>query len=369
MKRVASIDIFRALTMLLMLWVNDYAGMDGIPHWMMHARTREDMLGLADNAFPSFLFCMGMSIPLAIENRLKKGESIIRASLHVLLRCFALLLMGVFEQNTSNSLYELLMAVGFFLVWNEYPEREGRLKWLPLTLRLAGIGLLIGLAASVWPMRTGWWGILGLIGWAYLFSSILYLAFRKIKPALPFVWAALVAMMILNHSHLHIGGWLPGGWSLTVIAFTGLVCTCLATELKERNRPERFSLWAIAGAVVFFGAFMVCHKWWHISKNLATPTWVFLCMAIDLVVMAVIYYVADIKGKTSWARPIKAAGVATLTCYTIPYIWYPLTGIIGIDLPDCLSFGVPGLVKAMVFSFAVILVAELLGKIHIRLKI
>lgn len=30
MKRVASIDIFRALTMLLMLWVNDYAGMDGI---------------------------------------------------------------------------------------------------------------------------------------------------------------------------------------------------------------------------------------------------------------------------------------------------------------------------------------------------
>ena len=81
------------VTMLLMLWVNDYAGMDGIPHWMMHAGTREDMLGLADIAFPSFLFCMGMSIPLAIENRLKKGESIIRASLHVLLRCFALLLM------------------------------------------------------------------------------------------------------------------------------------------------------------------------------------------------------------------------------------------------------------------------------------
>ena len=31
MKRIASIDIFRALTMLMMLFVNDFAGMSGIP--------------------------------------------------------------------------------------------------------------------------------------------------------------------------------------------------------------------------------------------------------------------------------------------------------------------------------------------------
>lgn len=371
MKRVASIDIFRALTMLLMLWVNDYAGMQGIPHWMMHAGTREDMLGLADIAFPSFLFCMGMSIPHAIENRLGKGDGLARTSLHVLLRCFALLVMGIYEQNTSSHAYELLMAVGFFLVWNAYPDygRDDRRKWIPVGLRTLGIGILAGLAASVWPMRTGWWGILGLIGWAYLFSSILYLCLRTIKPALPLAWAAIVVMMILSHSHLHVGGWLPGGWSLLALSFSGLMCTSMTTALKERNVPGKFPLYAVVCALLCVAGFVICHRWWHISKNIATPTWVFLCTAIDLAVMAVLYYVADLRGHSGWARPIRAAGVATLTCYQIPYIWYPFKGIIGLRLPEWMFTGVPGLVKAMVFSLAVILVAELLGKIHIRLKI
>ena len=44
-KRIATIDVMRAIIMLLMLFVNDIPGVDGLPHWLGHAETEEDMLG------------------------------------------------------------------------------------------------------------------------------------------------------------------------------------------------------------------------------------------------------------------------------------------------------------------------------------
>ena len=44
-QRVAAVDVFRALTMFLMLFVNDIPGLKNIPHWLKHAEMNEDMLG------------------------------------------------------------------------------------------------------------------------------------------------------------------------------------------------------------------------------------------------------------------------------------------------------------------------------------
>ena len=60
--RIATIDVFRALTMFLMLFVNDIPGIKQIPHWLLHAKMDEDMLGFSDIIFPCFLFVMGMSV-------------------------------------------------------------------------------------------------------------------------------------------------------------------------------------------------------------------------------------------------------------------------------------------------------------------
>ena len=50
-KRIATIDVMRAIIMLLMLFVNDIPGVDGLPHWLGHAETEEDMLGFSDVVF------------------------------------------------------------------------------------------------------------------------------------------------------------------------------------------------------------------------------------------------------------------------------------------------------------------------------
>ena len=123
--RILSIDIFRALTMMLMIFVNDFWSLTGVPLWLEHAKENQDFLGFSDIIFPCFLFIVGMSIPYAIRSRLAKGESRIKIMSHIFLRSLSLLVMGFFTVNIgrinenssgiSREWFEILMVVGFFL--------------------------------------------------------------------------------------------------------------------------------------------------------------------------------------------------------------------------------------------------------------
>ena len=73
--RISSIDILRALTMLLMIFVNDLWSLKDIPGWLEHTAAEADGMGLADTVFPAFLFLAGMSIPLSVQHRRQKGDS------------------------------------------------------------------------------------------------------------------------------------------------------------------------------------------------------------------------------------------------------------------------------------------------------
>lgn len=173
--RNVAIDIFRAFTMLLMIFVNDLWSISGEPEWLGHAAGNQDFMGLADIVFPCFLFVVGMSIPFAIENRFGKGLSGESTIAHILTRSLALLLMGVFIVNTeygisseagiSLPVYRILMVVGFFLVWNVYPRTDNpNRKRLFSLLKWGGIALLVYLTVIFTDNDGGvfsarWWGI------------------------------------------------------------------------------------------------------------------------------------------------------------------------------------------------------------------
>ena len=80
--RFKSIDILRALTMLLMIFVNDLWTLTDIPEWLEHKGFNEEGMGLADVVFPAFLFIVGLSIPHAITARINRGDSSIRVLWH-----------------------------------------------------------------------------------------------------------------------------------------------------------------------------------------------------------------------------------------------------------------------------------------------
>ena len=66
-QRVASIDIFRGLTMTLMIFVNELAEVKGLPWWNYHAPAKVDAMTYVDMVFPAFLFILGMTIPIALN--------------------------------------------------------------------------------------------------------------------------------------------------------------------------------------------------------------------------------------------------------------------------------------------------------------
>src|SRR5690606_24406876 len=152
--RLASIDVLRALTMVLMIFVNDLWSLRDIPNWLGHVARGVDGMGLADTIFPAFLFIVGMSLPFAINARVKKGASTWQLIQHVLVRTVALLVMGVFLVNGESihaaampiprGMWNPLCCIAFILIWNTYPHTRGNA--LIYGLRGLGIAILLTLA-------------------------------------------------------------------------------------------------------------------------------------------------------------------------------------------------------------------------------
>lgn len=389
MKRIAAVDIFRAITMLLMLFVNDFAGMKGIPHWMMHAGMEEDMMGFSDLIFPAFLFCMGMSVPLALQNRERKGDSLSQRINYVVQRSFALIIMGLFSLNSggvsgglSHQWFLLLMVVGFFLVWGVYPKCEGNQRFVIKALKLLGVLLLLGMVVYKdmhgRPFHIGWWGILGLIGWTYAVCAFIYLFTQGKLKSCVVAWVATLLLCVLNHaslipetfsSRVVLLPFIPGGWTHHALGMSGVVCTLLMQRYADRLHPKRFlRLLCVLGITMLLFAF-VAHQVWIISKIQATPSWLFYSLALFFPLFALCYWLTDVKGKAGWFVFLKPAGEATLTCYILPYVWYSVQQLLGLSWPVALCFGFFGLLKAFCFALLIVWLTGWLVKGKVKLKV
>ncbi len=391
LKRIASIDVFRALTMLLMIFVNDFWTLTGIPDWLQHSEAHVDFLGFSDTIFPCFLFIVGMSIPFATKARIAKGENNLQIIQHIVLRSIALLIMGLFivnipEINTeatgmSEAVFQISAVIGFFLIWNVYPKSEDSKKYLFIALQVIGVAILLFLVykfrggeggEKAEMMKPHWWGILGLIGWTYLTCAILYLFFYKNTTLLIASWFFFNLMSIAGHA-----GWLksvwptgPSDWILgngafAAFTFTGILATLLLERFYTAGKESKLNYIYIGIGILMLIIGFFLRKFFIISKIYATPTWVFICCGIAFIMYALIYWLIDLEHKAHWFKIIKPAGTSTLTCYLVPYIVYSFP----IALPVSLTFGIVGLIKSMAFALLIIGITALLGKIGIKLKI
>ena len=388
--RVASIDAMRAITMMLMLFVNDIPSLKGVPHWLFHAAADEDMLGFSDTIFPAFLFCVGMSVPFAIDNRLKRGDSQFGVLSHILWRSFALIVMGLFTLNChtcsdcmSYLSYSLLMIVAFFLIWTAYEGTPLRGKPVVVNiLKTIGAAILVGMILwcdySGKHFEIGWWGILGLIGWSYLVTALAYLICRRDLKWV--IVAAVVAMLlcVVNSSSLIPEDWfarylvlsfIPGGWSGHAFCMAGLAASMLMRYYRRKEAHGQLIAVFIAIGALMLVAGICAHQYWIISKIQGTPTWLFYCLAIYFPLMAAAYWFMDIRGHVSWTSLIAPAGTATLTCYLLPYVWYPLSDKLGLHLPEGWWYGVAGIIISLIYSLIIIQIVRGMKRAGIVVKL
>ncbi|MNS23239.1 hypothetical protein D3C72_550480 [compost metagenome] len=383
--RLGSIDVIRALTMFLMIFVNDLWSLVNVPKWLEHVDVQTDGMGLSDVIFPAFLFIVGLSIPFSVENRIKKGDSTIQLLKHIFIRSFALLVIGFFHVNLESynpdallpkPIWQILITLAFFLIWLDYPR--DMIKSKKFTLQGIGVAMLILLAAiykggdathPVW-MKHYWWGILGLIGWAYLLCSTIYVLSKGNLVALITSFIALIALNSAFHAQLippHLHLWVVGDGSTATLTMAGI----LTALIYKKHADHNLYLWLLlAGfAIILFAFGFGTRPIWGISKLRGTPSWTTICSGITIVVFMLLIWLVDIKNKESWFKILKPAGTATLTAYLLPYFHYAIYTIIGWKLPEVLRDGTIGIIKSLLYSLIIILITGWLEKRRIKLKL
>lgn len=388
--RVRSIDAFRAVTMFLMIFVNDIDGMPNTPKWIHHAHESADALGLADTIFPAFLFIVGLSIPFAFQNRLKQGYY--RIPWRIITRSAAMIFIGVFFTNVETyneeaallprPVWESMGTLSIFFIFLDYDETKP--VWRRYTLRGIGVLLLVVLSlaykstdpAQPW-LHFSWWGILGLIGWAYLICALIY----YYSDGQLWIQAAAWLFFMFFNIDFHFGWfeflnplqnyvWIAGNGAMQAFTMAGVFVAVLYMRLAERNELKLLWIGMLLMSVILFNlGFIVRFVSGGISKIRDTPAWVLICTGISLVVYAAFIFVVDFKKKYNWVKPIEPAGVATFTAYIVPGLFYPLYEIMDIEYPELLSQGTGGLIKCILFALAMIWFTGLLQRINIRLKI
>jgi len=391
--RIHSIDIMRGLTLLLMLFVNDL-NMNVAPSWIGHMPADYDGMGLADWVFPGFLFIVGMAIPFAFSKRFTRGDSLYEVSRHIVTRTISLLIIGVLMLNTGRvdpeltgmgkNLWALLMYIAVFLFWNDYSEKEKRI-FTVAGFKLAALAIFIilvfkfqsGEPENNGSLITGWWGILGLIGWSYLVSAYTYVLCRD--SILKIVLVTLIFLMLnilselklldfLNPVKPILGVVIDGNNPLIVL--TGLTGGVIVKKFSSSDyRKVIFILLGLGLFSLISGFFL--RKWFIISKIQATPSWGMICSGISFLVFIMIYWIGDVMNKKAWAKFLKPAGENSLTTYLAPDILYHLIWMTGIPLLIYKQSPEPVIVIAgsLVWALLMVGLTALLTRYGIRLRI
>jgi len=387
-QRIISIDALRGITIFVMIFVNELASVKNVPQWMKHMPADADAMTFVDLVFPSFLFIVGMSVPFAFNARLIKGDSVRIIWTHTLKRALALIIIGVFMVNAEYG-YDAskmiitpafwgLLAYGMPIpIWNKYPKDFP--VWLKYTLQYGGMLVLIALY-FLYVQDTGeigmtpkWWGILGLIGWAYLFTVLYYwLVSGKLWAMILFLIVCVIANSINLTEGLEIRqnfwfNFIAGHLTHASVVTAGVIISLLFFDRKVTPKIN----WAVIGfAILFFVTAYFLRPYYGISKIKGTPSWTMFSAAICTVLFYFLYWLMEIKKQTKWSDFFMPAAANPLLIYILPGVIYYFNAAFNLHIiPEYLRQGVPGIIWSLLFSTIMLLVMKLCNKYKIQLHL
>jgi predicted acyltransferase len=282
-QRLQALDVFRGLTVFLMIVVNTQ-GSGAVPYQqLMHADWNG--LTLTDVVFPSFLFAAGNALVFTI----RKGMGDRRALLwRIVKRSVLIFVVGV--------------ALGWYATMHFTPGGVafvdwGHLRILAVLQRIA-ICYLVAAVMAIYIPPLGLWicCVVFLIG----YWLALYLGGAAGQPyAETTNLVRAIDWHVLGEAHMYRERGIvfdPEGLLSTVPATVNVIAGYLTGKfLLEKGRD-----WGTAGILSAVGFFLCgCGLLWSVemplNKKLWTSTFVFVTTGIDLLVMAMLFYFLELR--------------------------------------------------------------------------
>jgi len=354
--RFLSLDVFRGLTVCLMIVVNaPGAGAEPYP-WLGHA----DWFGftVTDLVFPSFLFAVGAAMAFAFSRPIDSRTFLLKVGK----RAALIFLLGVLMHW-----YPFVQKVDG--AWSLIPI--GGVRLMGVLQRIALCYALASLAVRYLPPRgqVALCAVLLLGYWAVL------LAFGD--PAAPLSKlgniGARIDLLVIGKAHLYRwdGGFDPEGLLGTLPAVVNVLAGYLAARfLRQQSDPRdsRFRLVLAAGVLI-----IVALGWslaFPIGKKLWTSSFVLLTAGLDLLVLAGLIALLEGRKSNGVVAFFQVFGLNPLALYLFSELFVVTLQRIevrpGVDLYTWVGQTIfqalaPGALGSLLFAIAYMLVCWLLG--------
>lgn len=371
-KRYLSLDIFRGLTVALMIIVNNPGSWSNIFPPLRHAEWNG--CTPTDLVFPFFLFCVGTSMSFALS----KFEGLDKESLGKIFRRGA----GIFLVGLG------INAFPFYPTWAD-PDLTVWQNWLAWLheFRVFGVLQRIALCYVTASVLALWLKtpkkILSSIAVLSLAHIVIQLAFAGPEGAFTLEGsiARHIDVALVGESHVYNGYRFADG-SVAYFDPEGLLgvltgsCTALLGYLtggilrgEDEANSKIVRLYSMAA--VSLAVSQIISIWIPINKPLWSVSYVFYTGGWAMLVLAFITWMVEVKGWSRCFTPLKALGMNPLALFALSGILAKtIGGILGWNVASV--FGANeylSLLYALVFLSVHLLVAMILYKKNIVIKV
>ncbi len=250
-----------------------------------------------DLIFPLFLFIMGAVLPFSISRRRERGQSLAVLYLHILKRSIVLILLGLIYNNLMNFEWAemrwlgVLQRIGLCYFFAAFIVLHA--KWRTQVIFIAAVLVLYWLASALIPVPGFGANVMTPEGClsSYIDQQLipgkLYFGYgdnEGIISTLPAICTVLMGSLA--------GYWLrcerPGSRKAAGLAVAGLVCVVVGY------------LWGFVFPII---------------KIIWTSSYTLFSGGLCLILLALFYWIIDVKGYRKWAFLFVVIGVNPITIY------------------------------------------------------
>jgi len=303
--RLSSIDALRGFTMLFIIggggvlssfykvWPNSFT--ESLAENMKHAGW--EGFYFLDLIFPLFLFLVGLLIPVAISNRRKKGASNREIHIHILKRTLVLIILGLIN-------YGLLSFDLDTIRWSSVLGRIG----------------ICYFASSLLVLHTNWKVqtlvvVMILLGY---WVAVMFIPVPGFGPGVLTPEGCLTTWLDqkLIPGPLGLGLYDRQGVLSTFTAISTTMIGVLAGHWLRTGRTQYQKTFGfIIAGFIFLITGWIWGQFFFISRNVWTSSFVLYSAGWSLLLLALFYWIIDVKGYKNWSFFLVVIGLNSITIW------------------------------------------------------